>query len=352
MDVHTGDILALVSLPDYDSNIFSGQVDENALTQLANDPAKPMLDHAISEMYPPGSTFKQITGTAALQEGVATADTQIFSPGYLDVENEYAPGKYDRFKDWRSDLGTMNFYRGLAMSSDVYFYELAGGYVKDGKTVFKGLGADRLAKWARTFGLGAPTGIDLPGESSGLVPDPAWKEKTFGEGWLLGDTYNFGIGQGYVGATPIQMVRVTAAIANGGEVLIPHVVKELRDGAGNVITLQRQTVQRNLGVDPRNLAVIREGMRESVADGAAFTGAVKNVVVAGKTGTAEFGERHPDGSYDEHGWFTGFAPFDNPEIAIVVFQEKGNGQATAAPTAAKILDYYFNQRKVAENAHP
>ncbi len=350
IDVHTGDILALVSLPDYDSNTFSGQIDEAALEKLANDPAKPMLDHAISEEYQPGSTFKQVTGTAALQEGVATANTEIFSPGYLNIQNEYNPNLYDTFKDWRSDLGTMNFYRGLAMSSDVYFYELAGGYVKDGKTVFQGLGADRLAKWARQFGLGAPTGIDLPGEASGLVPDPAWKEKNFGEGWLLGDTYNFGIGQGYLNATPIQMVRVTAAIANGGDVLIPHVVKELKDSNGNVITLQRQTVQQKLNVDPSNLAVVREGMRESVADGAAFTAAEPDVVIAGKTGTAEFGERHPDGSYDEHGWFTGFAPFDNPQVAIVVFMQKGNGQGTAAPTGGKILEYYFSQLKVADSA--
>ncbi|HEY7467787.1 MAG TPA: penicillin-binding transpeptidase domain-containing protein, partial [Dehalococcoidia bacterium] len=192
LDVRSGDVLAMVSLPNYDSNIFSGEVDEKALERITLDPAKPMLNHAISEMYAPGSTFKQITGTAALQEGVANAGTQIFSPGYLDVENEYIPGKFDRFKDWRSDLGTMNFYRGLAMSSDVYFYYLAGGYIEDGKLKFQGLGVERLAGWARRFGLGENTGIDLPGESQGHVPDSAWKEATFGEGWLLGDTYNFG----------------------------------------------------------------------------------------------------------------------------------------------------------------
>jgi penicillin-binding protein 2 len=348
LDVRSGDVLAMVSLPNYDSNIFSGEVDEKALERITLDPAKPMLNHAISEMYAPGSTFKQITGTAALQEGVANAGTQIFSPGYLDVENEYIPGKFDRFRDWRSDLGTMNFYRGLAMSSDVYFYYLSGGYIEDGKLKFQGLGVDRLAGWAERFGLGQSTGIDLPGESEGLVPNSAWKQDTIGEGWLLGDTYNFGIGQGYVAATPLQMVLVTAAIANGGNVLIPHVVKELTDAEGRSIALKRSTVKRSLNVDARNINIMREAMRQSVADGAAFTGAVRNVVVAGKTGTAEFGEEIAPGRYKEHGWFTGFAPFNNPEIAVVVFTEEGNGQGTAAPIASRIIDFYFNQLHLAE----
>jgi penicillin-binding protein 2 len=348
MDVRSGDILAMVSLPNYDSNIFSGEVDEVALERLIADPAKPMLNHAIGEMYAPGSTFKQITGLAALQEGIANAGTQIFSPGYLDVENEYLPGKFDRFRDWRNDLGTMNFYRGLAMSSDVYFYYLSGGYIEDGKLKFQGLGADRLAGWAERFGLGESTGIDLPGESEGLVPDSAWKEATIGEGWLLGDTYNFGIGQGYVAATPLQMLLVTAAVANGGNVLVPHVVKELSDAENKPIQLRRNIIKRNLGLDVRNLNIMREAMRQSVADGAAFTAAVRNVVMAGKTGTAEFGEEIAPGRYREHGWFTGYAPFQNPEIAVVVFVEEGNGSGTAAPIAAKIVDFYYNQLTTAE----
>jgi penicillin-binding protein 2 len=347
IDVHSGDILAMVSLPSYDSNIFTGEVDQEALDKLLSDAAKPMLNHAISEIYAPGSTFKQVTGTAALHEGIATAQTEIFSPGYLDVENEFVPGVSYRFMDWRSDLGTMSFYRGLAMSSDVYFYYLAGGYVKDGQQVFTGLGATRLAQWTRAFGLGEDTGIDLPGESSGLVPDPKWKQETIGEGWLLGDTYNFGIGQGYVAATPLQMLLVTAAIANGGDLLYPHVVKELRDGRGNPVSLARETVKRSLDVDAGNLEVMREAMRQSVADGAAFTAKVANLTVAGKTGTAEFGAEIAPNRYKEHGWFTGFAPFEDPEVAVVVFMEQGNGAGTAAPAAAKILDYYFNEYNLA-----
>ncbi len=348
IDVHSGDILAMVSLPDYDSNVFSGEVDQEALNKLADDPGKPMLNHAISEMYAPGSTFKQVTGVAALQEGVATANTEITSTGAIQVRNEFDPSIVYTFRDWRSDLGTMNFYRGLAMSSDVYFYYLAGGYKADDGSVFEGLGATRLAKWAREFGLGERSGIDLPGETEGLVPDPDWKQKTFGEGWLLGDSYNFGIGQGYMGATPIQMLLVTTAIANGGDLLVPHVVKELKDSEGNVINLARDTVKRHLNADPNNLGIVREGMRESVADGAAFLAQVPNVQVAGKTGTAEFGKEISPGHYQEHGWFTGFAPFDDPQVAVVVFMEQGNGGGTAAPTAAKILDYYFNEYNLAQ----
>jgi penicillin-binding protein 2 len=348
IDVHTGDILAMVSLPDYDSNLFTGPVNQEALNKLAEDPGKPMLNHAIAEMYAPGSTFKQVTGIAALQEGVATANTEITSYGYIEVPNEFDSSIVYRFKDWRSDLGTMNFYRGLAMSSDVYFYYLAGGYKAPDGSVFEGLGATRLAKWAREFGLGAPTGIDLPGETEGLVPDPDWKQQTFGEQWLLGDSYNFGIGQGYLGATPIQMLMVTTAVANGGDLLAPHVVMELKDSKGNVINLARDTVRRHLSVDPNNLGIVREGMRQSVADGAAFTAQVPNVTVAGKTGTAEFGKEISPGHYQEHGWFTGFAPFEDPQVAVVVFMEQGNGGGTAAPTAGKILDYYFNEYNLAQ----
>lgn len=347
MDVHTGEILALVSLPAYDNNIFSGKIDEDALQALLEDPRKPLVDHAIAERYPPGSTFKQVTGSAALQEGVATPSTTITSYGYITVPNQYDPSITYIFRDWAA-LGTLDFYGGLAMSSDVYFYYLAGGYYQNGVEVFHGLGPERLAAYARAFGLGSPTGIDLPGESPGLVPDPAWKQATFGEPWVLGDTYNFGIGQGYLAVTPIQMVRVTAAIANGGQVLRPHLLREVVDAQGNVIRRYGSAVDHVLPVDPSNLAVVREAMRQAVIWGSAKTGAVANVAVAGKTGTAEFGERFADGSYLTHGWYTAFAPYEQPEIALAVFLERGGGAVDAGPVASKILDYYFNRQNVAE----
>jgi penicillin-binding protein 2 len=344
VDVRTGEVLALVSLPSYDNNVFTNPKDSSAIEQLLNDPGKPLVDHAIAEMYPPGSTFKQVTALAALQEGIANANTQITSLGSIQVKNQYDPKIVYTFKDWAA-LGTLNFYRGVAMSSDVYFYYLAGGYTdpNTGREVFQGLGATRLAAWARKFGLGSATGIDLPGESEGNIPDPDWKQATFGEPWTIGDTYNMGIGQGYVTATPIQMAMVTAAVANGGDVLVPHVVHQVTSADGKVIVPPTRKVKSNLNVDPRNIAVLREGMREAVDGGTAATAAIKGVQVAGKTGTAEFGERHADGTYDEHGWFTGFGPFDNPEIAVAVFLDRGNGALNAAPVASKIFDYYFSR---------
>jgi penicillin-binding protein 2 len=238
------------------------------------------------------------------------------------------------------------------MSSDVYFYYLAGGYSENGRDLFQGLGAARLADWSKRFGLGGPTGIDIPGESEGLVPTPQWKQTNFGEVWTIGDTYHFGIGQGYVAATPLQMALVVAAVANGGNILVPHVLKEVRDSNGQVIPLSRQNIKRNLNIDPRNLAVMREGMRQVVDSGTAPLGKSKFTTVAGKTGTAEFGPQRADGTYQEHGWFTGYAPFDNPEIAVAVFLEQGNGAGTAAPTAAKIFDAYFGARSLVQGVAP
>jgi penicillin-binding protein 2 len=343
LDVHTGEVLAMVSLPAFDNNLFSGSMTDEQLQALLDDPGHPLLNHAISEMYPPGSIFKQVTGVAALQEGVATPNTTITSHGYITVPNQYDPSIRYVFRDWAA-LGTLNFYGGVAMSSDVYFYYLSGGYYENGQEVFRGLGVENLARYARAFGLGSPTGIDLPGESPGLVPDPAWKEKTLHEPWVTGDTYNMGIGQGYVATTPLQMALVTAAIANGGDVLAPRVVKDVVDAEGNVVVPFQRTVKRHLPVDPSNLSVFREGMRQAVSWGTAKNASVSGIQVAGKTGTAEFGEPLANNQHETHAWFSGFAPFQDPQVAIVVFLEKGNGAINAAPTAARILDYYFHRQ--------
>jgi penicillin-binding protein 2 len=346
LDVNTGEVLAMVSLPSFDNNLFSGTLTDEQLQALLDDPGRPLLNHTISEMYPPGSIFKQVTGVAALQEGVATASTTITSNGYITVPNQYDPSIRYVFRDW-SVLGTLNFYGGVAMSSDVYFYYLAGGYSENGREVFRGLGIDNLARYARAFGLGSATGIDLPGESPGLVPDPAWKESTLHEPWVTGDTYNMGIGQGYVATTPLQMALVTAAIANGGDVLVPRVVKDLTDTAGNIVGPFQRTVKQRLPVDPSNLSVFREAMRQAVAWGTVKDAAINGVQVAGKTGTAEFGQPLADGQYETHAWFSGFAPFQDPQIAVTVFLEKGNGARNAAPAAARIMDYYFHRQAFA-----
>ena len=344
MDVHSGEILAMVSLPGYDNNLFSRTISQQELDDLLSQPGKPLVNHAIAEMYAPGSTFKTITGLAALQEGVATTGTVITSKGYITVENEYDPNVVYYFRDWAA-LGPLDFYRGVAMSSDVYFYYLAGGKADEG---FHGLGEERLARYARAFGLGELTGVDLPGESPGIVPDAQWKEQNWGETWYVGDTYSFGIGQGYLAVTPLQLVNAIAAIANGGELLRPRLVKEIQDDHGNAIATFGPEARRQVPVSPDYLAVMREGMRQSVDSGVASSAKVAGLSIGGKTGTAEFGEQHADGTYDTHGWFVGFAPFEDPEIAVAVFVQRGGGFQNAAPAAARIFDYYFNQRYVTQ----
>jgi penicillin-binding protein 2 len=344
MDVHSGEILAMVSLPSFDNNLFSRAISQQELDDLLSQPGKPLVNHAIAEMYAPGSTFKTITGLAALQEGVATTGTVITSKGYITVENEYDPNVVYYFRDWAA-LGPMDFYRGIAMSSDVYFYYLAGGKADEG---FRGLGADRLAQYARAFGLGQVTGVDLPGESPGIVPDSRWKEENWGETWYVGDTYSFGIGQGYLAVTPLQLVNAAAAIANGGELLRPRLVREIRDDHGNTVAALGPEIRSRVPVNADYLAVMAEAMRQSADYGVANSVAVPGLAIAGKTGTAEFGEQHADGKYDTHGWFVGFAPYDDPEIAVAVFVQRGGGFQNAAPVARQIFDYYFHQRYVAE----
>ena len=350
MDVNTGGILSMVSLPSYDNNLLTEPVDQDALPALYENLAKPMINHAISEVYPPGSTFKQVTGTAALEEGVATPDTTITSFGLITVEDRYNPNRTWIMRDWAA-LGTMDFYRGLAMSSDVYFYYLSGGYFQGGEEIFEGLGVERLATYAREYGLGSLTGIDLPGEVTGLVPDPAWKAATFGDSavWTLGDTYNFGIGQGFLTVTPMQLLVAVAAIANGGDVLVPHALERVIDENGNVLQQISREVSNTLNISQRNLGIMQEALRQAADYGPARTGASRFVTIAGKTGTAEFGQPLADGTYpNSHAWYTAYAPFDDPEIAVVVFLEQGVGSTNAGPVAKQIFDYYFDRQRLVE----
>ena len=343
MDIKTGELLAMVSVPGFDNNVFSGPLSDEDLAALVDAPGKPLVNHTMAERYPPGSTFKTIVGAAALREGIASTATTINSRGYITVENEYDPNVVYVFKDWAA-LGPLDFYGGLAQSSDVYYYYLAGGKADEG---FAGLGEERVAEYARAFGLGEATGIDLPGESPGLVPDAAWKEEALGESWFVGDTYNFGIGQGYLSVTPLQLLTAVSAIGNGGKVLTPHVLREVKDGHENVVQTFEEIVRKNVPVEEDYLAIVREAMRQSITSGVAKEGAVKGLEVAGKTGTAEFGPPRPDGSHETHGWFVGFAPYDDPELAVVVFLERGGG-SEAAKVSSKIMDYYFNGPQLAQ----
>lgn len=355
LDVRTGEVLALVSEPSYDNNAFSEGITEAQYAALERNPGRPLINHAIGDQFAPGSAFKVVTALAALQEGVAGPGTTISSSGRLLIHNENNPEQViATFRD--AARGTFAFYEGVARSSNIYFACLAiGGFelVEPRCPLEEGLGPARLATYARALGLGQPTGIELPGELPGLVPEPdaegsldQWYSDNVraAEKWRLGSTLNFAIGQEVVEATPIQMAVLTAAIANGGRLLQPRVVREIRDAQGSVVVPFQTVVRGQLPIDPENLAALREGMRQAVEYGTATRAQVRGHTVAGKTGTPEVGTvRDRDGKLRTHSWFLGFAPFEAPQIAVVVYIQAGSGSGTAAPVAQEILDFYFRR---------
>lgn len=339
-DPSNGEVLALVSLPTYDNNIFAMSERDDEKEPLLQDPKKPLFPRATAGLYPPGSTFKIVTAAGALQEGVATRDTVIESKGAIFVADDSNPNFKRRFPDW-AVLGKLNFIAAIANSSNVYFFYLGGGYEPEG---FVGLGNARLAHYARLFGYGAPTGIDLPVEEAGTIPDEEWKQSHLGQPWFKGDTYNMAIGQGFVQATPLQVANVTTAIANGGTLFRPRLVKDVIDSEGRVVRSMPPTATRTVGVDPVHLRTIAEGMESGFTIGTLLKKfRIPDLRVAAKTGTGEYeGPRDANGNLPTHGWFTAFAPADNPQIAVTVFVEKGSGSKSAAPIGMRLLRRYFH----------
>jgi penicillin-binding protein 2 len=337
-DAKTGEILSLVSLPSYDNNVFGDDSREDELAALLKDPEQPFFHRAIAGNYPPGSTFKLVTGLGALQEGVASRNTVIESKGILWVPHDYYPGVRQPFPDW-SVLGKLNYLQAIANSSNIYFFYLGGGYEPEG---FVGLGNERLARYARMIGYGAPTGVDLPGETAGTIPDEAWKVQKVGEKWVKGDTYNMSIGQGFVEASPLQVQNMTMTIANMGKVLRPHIVRQIVDSDGNVLSTASPEVVRTIDVDPRNIQTTIEGMELGFSGPLLRDYRVPGLRIAAKTGTAEYGQAaSPDKELPTHGWFTGFAPVDDPKVVVSVFVEKGSSSRDAAPIAARIFRHIF-----------
>ncbi len=357
----TGEILAMVSLPTYDNNLFAGGISVEDWERLTTAPFNPLLNRAISGLYPPGSIFKLIPAAAALQEGVITPETLIDDPGVIWVKNRYFPDDpslAQPFYCWlRSGHGKLNVIGALAYSCDVFFYEVAGGFED-----FLGLGVERLAHYAALFGLGEPTGVDLPGELAGLVPTPDWKRRRFGASggvWTTGNTYNMGIGQGDVLVTPLQMFSMVSVVANGGFLYRPQIVHRLVDAQGYTLEEKQPELIRQLPIEPAYFALVREGMRQAVINGTArpdISHLPEEVSVAGKTGTAEFCHpneagtdcvRDEEGHLPTHAWFVAFAPYEDPEIAVVVFVDGEGvgrvieGSQVAAPIAADIIRHYF-----------
>ena len=319
LNPQNGDILAMVSIPGYDNNAFARGISAKEIAALNADDRHPLVNKATSDIYPPGSTFKLVTGLSALSEGTANRDTTV-NVSAMSFSVSGTP-----FYDWRAH-GTLNFVTGFAHSSDIYFYTLAAG------TPFapsvRGVGPDAIAKYGRMLGFGAPTGIDIPNEASGIMPDPQWKQRTFDEPWSIGNTYHEAIGQGYVAVTPLQLLNAYASVANGGTLWRPHLFKEARDVSGTVVATATPTPIRKLDITAENLRLLRESARRVVTIGHAYMPNPK-LPIAGKTGTAEFGASGGHDSagrniYGFHNWFVSFVPkADNTdptaEIAMIIF---------------------------------
>jgi len=353
MNPNNGEILAMVSLPSYDNNLFARGIRPTDFNALNQDKDRPLINHAVSGMYPPGSVYKLFSAAGALQEGVIDQNTQLFDPGIIYLPNKFFPDDpklAQPFYNWyRPGFGFVNIIDAIANSNDIFFYKLNGGFT-DFPTP---LGQALMADYARLFGYGAETGIDLPGEAPGVVPDPKWKQQTKNEQWTTGDTYNMAIGQGFVLATPLQVLNVTATIANDGALYRPHLARAVVNSSGTVTNTIQPQVIRNLPIDSKNLALVRLGMREAVTRGTAWKVNFSDLAVAGKTGTAEYFGPRVRGHLPTHAWFTAYAPYDKPEVAVVVFvYGGGEGSEVAAPITADILRAYFKLPESAPVTQP
>jgi len=405
MNPQTGEILALVSLPSYENNRFARFIPTDYYNQLVeNQRGSPLTNHAISSEFAPGSTFKLVTALGALNEGVITPQQQLDDPGKITITNKYFPtdpGKAKDFVCWKEDgHGEVDFVHGIAWSCNVYFYKIGGGY--PGQVEGGGLGVAGVNTYAPSLGYGAPLGIDLPGEENGLIPDEDWKRINLGENWSTGDTYNTVVGQGFVGATPLQVLSSVSTIANGGKVMWPHLVTEVLDGEGNVVQRYEPCVLWDIAddvltpsseiaadcptmpaelrdlvrssrqdlplsaegfptpdvlVDPTVIDWVQQGMHLVVTDpnGTANGYAdLESISSAGKTGTGEFCDQFVydrglciPGEFPTHAWYAAYAPFENPEIAVVAFvYYGGEGAVTSGPIVKQVLEAYFEIRAI------
>ncbi len=421
LDVNTGQVLAMVSVPTFDNNRFSTEVPVDYYLGLARNDYEPLLNHAIAGQYPPGSTFKLVTAAGALQEGVISPNRMLDAPGRIVIPNRFAPndpGRSQEFVCWINQTnegshGAMNMLLALANSCDIYFYKIAGGFNQDDEVV-QGLGIDNLYNYALQFGFGRTQGIELPIEAPGNMPTSQWKAINYGEPWSTGDDYNAAIGQGFVTSTPLQVTQMGAIIANGGFLYRPSIVHHMTDENGNVVVrngddrlivvlrdengeVSYQDRQGNpvpasevtvpvqfdaegnfvfqpevlnaVEVDRQWIDVIAEGMRMVNAEDGTGSGYVDwldefGVSSAGKTGTSEFCDniaierewcRFEDIELRRilptHAWYVGYAPAENPEIAVSAFVYNGDeGSRAAAPIVREVMAAYFGVDSYAPEA--
>lgn len=410
----TGEILSMISYPTYENNRMARIIPAYYYDQLIKDPTNPLLNHAVGDVLPAGSVFKLVTAVGALNEGVVTPEQVLETPGKLQITEKFFQndvGTPRDFVDWvyknnPAGFGHLDFVHGLSNSSNVYFYKLGGGF-KD-EVPNGGLGICRLGTYARALGYGAKPGVGLPDEQKGLIPDPEWKRINHAESWSIGDTYISSVGQGYVLATPIQVLLSAAIIANDGKFMQPTLVREITDSEGNVV--QAFADKDGLPVDnqdpngrilspftpklkwditdpatprieefgettirgcelikdsngntllksvaPWVIQKVKEGMRMAVTEGT-LKDKFENstIAAAGKTGTAEYCDKYAQaknrcipGNWPAHAWTVAYAPYDNPEIAVVAYVYNGTeGSTVAGPIVRQVLEAYFNLKAI------
>lgn len=321
LDPRNGEILALVSLPDYDNNFFSAGINAEAYNKYLSDERKPLFNRSVAGAYPPGSIFKPIVALAALEDGIINENKTFLSTGGLRIDKWFFP-------DWKvGGHGRVNVIRALADSVNTFFYYIGGGYAD-----FEGLGVEKIKKYASQFGLGHTLGVDLSSEAAGFLPDENWKLAAKKEPWYIGDTYHLSIGQGDILVTPLQVAAYTAVFANGGTLYQPHLLREARS-----YTAPQDYVIKSNFISPSNIAVVRRGLRETVLSGSARSLNALPFTSAGKTGTAQVG-----GDIRTHAWFAGFAPYDDPSLVIIILIENGGeGSSVAVPVFREVASWYF-----------
>ncbi len=342
MNPQNGEILVWVSRPSYNPNLFAERLSQESWHEMIANPTHPLQNRPLQAQYPPGSVFKLVVMAAALEAGALTPETTVHCPGYFKLGRA-------TFDDWKEGgHGRQDLMQAIANSCNVYFYQAAL------KT-----GIDPIARVATEFGLGQKTRIEVGDEATGLVPTPSWKRETLGEPWYPGDTVITGIGQGMILATPLQVVRMVAAIANGGTLYRPWVVKRVESWRGEVVAAYGPEVVRKVTLRPRVLELLREGMLRVVEEGTGRSARIPGVQVAGKTGTAQVVRKDAgtSGKTKDHAWFVAFAPYTDPEIAIVVIAENaGLGSVGALPVARAVLEAAFSSSRksttVAQGAGP
>jgi len=339
IDPKTGGILAMVSFPSYDNNIFTQKISQEDWDNLSNDTNMPFLNRVIGGRYPTGSIIKPLIASAALNEEIITEKTTINCSGEIVIENPWFKDQPWTFKDF-SIHGITDVEKAIAESCNVFFYTIGGGYKN-----FKGLGPDLIIEYLTQFGWDSRLGIDLPGEISGFIPSKEWKKERFSSPnnlWMPGDTYNLSIGQGYLSVTPLEVVSAFASLINGGELLRPQVVKQIIDKDKNIIKEFHTEVLADNFINDKNLEIVKKGMKGTVDYGSAVVLSSLPVQTGAKTGTAEIGK-------DEyfHSWLTVFAPYDDPEIVITLMVESAYGMHKAvAPTSLRVLDWYFGGEEI------